>query len=60
MKEEMTDHDLLIRIDERTTEMDRKMNEHLRKHWQVNFYFICSLIAAIWSTIVAFVSVKGE
>ena len=33
--EHMSDHDLLIRIDERVNKLDRCMTNHLRHHWVV-------------------------
>ena len=31
----LSDHDLLIRIDERVQKLDRCMTNHLRHHWMV-------------------------
>jgi len=32
---QISDHDLLIRIDERVKKLDRCMTNHLRHHWAV-------------------------
>jgi len=48
----ITDHDLLIRIDERVSKLDRCMTNHLRHHWVVTTAALTALLTAL-ATIVA-------
>jgi len=50
--EHMSDHDLLIRIDERVSKLDRCMTNHLRHHWVVTAAALTALLTAL-ATIVA-------
>lgn len=52
--ENLTDHDLLIRIDERTIEFQRKMDNHLRHHfrysimaWGITLSTLVSLVIVV-------------
>ena len=51
---DLTDHDLLIRIDERSIEFQRKMDNHLRHHfrysimaWGVTLSALISLVIIV-------------
>jgi len=41
-----TDHDLLIRIDERVRKLDRCMSEHLHRHWTVSLAAVSAIVTA--------------
>jgi len=43
-KRELTDHDLLIRIDERVRKLDRCMTNHLRHHWAIMIAAVSALL----------------
>ena len=46
----MTDHDLLIRIDERTETMSKQFSNHVRYHWVVSIpvlLMVLGLLAAV-------------
>ena len=45
--EPMTDHDLLIRIDERVRKLARCMTNHLRHHWIITVAALTALFGAI-------------
>ena len=47
MAEQITDHDLLIRIDERQQKLDRCMTNHLKHHWVVTVAALTALLAAL-------------
>ena len=53
----ITDHDLLIRIDERVQKLDRCMSNHLRHHWVVTAAALTALLTAL-ATIVASLVVR--
>lgn len=42
-----TDHDLLIRIDERVQKLDRCMSNHLKHHWVVTAAALTALLTAL-------------
>ena len=46
---QISDHDLLIRIDERVKKLDRCMANHLKHHWAVTLAAVTAVIAAILS-----------
>ena len=46
---EPSDHDLLIRIDERVKKLDRCMANHLTQHWAVSLAAIGAVITAVVS-----------
>lgn len=50
---EPNDHDLLIRIDERVTKLDRCMTNHLAHHWGVTLAAVGALLTALASIVVA-------
>jgi len=50
---EPTDHDLLIRIDERVAKLDRCMAEHLSRHWGVTLALVGAVLTALASLAVA-------
>lgn len=43
--EQISDHDLLIRIDERVAKLDRCMTNHKRLHWVVTLTIISAMLA---------------
>jgi len=49
---ELTDHDLLIRIDERVTKLDRCMTNHLRHHWAVTLLALGAVVSAVLSLLI--------
>jgi hypothetical protein len=51
--DEPTDHDLLIRIDERVAKLDRCMTNHLSHHWTVSVAVLGAVVAALASLAVA-------
>jgi hypothetical protein len=50
---ELSDHDLLIRIDERVHKLDRCMTNHLAHHWTVSVAVLGAVLTALASLIVA-------
>ncbi|HET6442442.1 MAG TPA: hypothetical protein VFH53_08700 [Phycisphaerae bacterium] len=50
---EPNDHDLLIRIDERVTKLDRCMTGHLAQHWGVTLAALGAMLTALASIAVA-------
>jgi len=50
---EPTDHDLLIRIDERVGKLDRCMTNHLAHHWAVSVAALAAALTALASLAVA-------
>lgn len=50
---ERTDHDLLLRIDERTQKLDRCMTNHLAHHWAVTLASIVAFLTALVSMAIA-------
>lgn len=52
---ETSDHDLLIRIDERVRKLDRCMTNHLRQHWAVTVLALGAVLGAVLSLIVGLV-----
>jgi hypothetical protein len=50
---ELSDHDLLIRIDERVHKLDRCMTNHLAHHWSVSVAVLGAVLTALASLIVA-------
>jgi hypothetical protein len=48
-----TDHDLLIRIDERLTELGRRMSRHLAHHWTVTVAVLGALLAGVGSLLIS-------
>jgi hypothetical protein len=50
---EPTDHDLLIRIDERVGKLDRCMTNHLAHHWAVSVAVLGAVLAALASLAIA-------
>lgn len=57
--EDISDHDLLIRIDERVAKLDRCLSNHRRGHWAVTLTAISAMFAAVGSMMVALVMTKG-
>ena len=53
MMGEPTDHDLLVRIDERVAKLDRCMTNHLAHHWAVTLALVGAVLAALASLAVA-------
>jgi len=51
--DKLSDHDLLLRIDERTRQMDKRLQEHLTRHWVVLAAAITACMGAVSSVIVA-------
>lgn len=50
---ESSDHDLLVRIDERVKKLDRCMTNHLAHHWALTLAIGTAAIGAFVSLIVA-------
>jgi hypothetical protein len=50
---EPSDHDLLIRIDERVRKLDRAMANHLAHHWTVSIAVLGAVLTALASLAVA-------
>jgi hypothetical protein len=48
-----TDHDLLIRIDERVQKLDRCVANHLAHHWAVTLALVGSVLTALASLAIA-------
>ena len=48
----MTDHDLLVRIDERQQELLRDFNNHLSHHWKITILCLGTALSAIASLLV--------
>lgn len=44
---DLTDHDLLIRIDERVCELQKSLTSHKRYHWAVALVAISALVMVI-------------
>jgi len=53
MMGEPTDHDLLIRIDERVDKLDRCMTNHLAHHWAFTLALLAAVLTALASLVVA-------
>jgi hypothetical protein len=53
MMSELTDHDLLIRIDERVHKLDRCMTNHLSHHWTVSVAVLGAVLTALASLVIA-------
>ncbi len=47
MMKEITDHDLLIRIDERTNTLSTHFCNHIRHHWMITIPLILSIVGLI-------------
>jgi ABC-type proline/glycine betaine transport system permease subunit len=52
----LTDHDLLVRIDERVQHNEEMMANHLNHHWGVTIALLAATISSIGLAIAAFVS----
>jgi len=50
---EPSDHDLLIRIDERVQKIDRAIASHLARHWTVLVAVLGAVLTALASLAVA-------
>ena len=50
---DITDHDLLIRIDERVSKLDRCMTNHLRHHWMVTLAALAAAFTAVTTLLVS-------
>jgi len=55
--DDLSDHDLLIRIDERVTKLDRCMSNHFKHHWAIFVAAGTAMLGALVS--VAVVVSKG-
>ena len=51
-RRELSDHDLLIRIDERVEKLDRCMSNHLKHHWAITLAAVGALFAAAGTLLV--------
>ena len=49
------DHDLLVRIDERVTKLDKSMSNHLQHHWALTLAVAGSAFAAATALVVQLV-----
>ena len=52
----MTDHDLLTRIDERVLKLDKCMTNHLAHHWAVTVASIGAVLTALAALLIALVT----
>lgn len=52
----LTDHDLLVRIDERVDNNTTMMRNHLHHHWAVTLSLLVATLSSIGLAIAAFVS----
>ena len=43
----LNDHDLLVRIDERVTKIDRCLSNHLAHHWALTLAIATALVGAV-------------
>lgn len=50
--EQISDHDLLIRIDERVRKLDRCMSNHFRQHWAILLAAGTAMLGAVASIVV--------
>ena len=50
---EPSDHDLLIRIDERVQKIDRAIANHLARHWTVSVAVLGAVLTALASLAIA-------
>ena len=55
-----SDHDLLIRIDERVQKLDRCMTNHLKHHWVVTVAALTAFVGAVVTLVVSWATVKGS
>ena len=53
---DLTDHDLLVRIDERVNHNEGMMSNHLKHHWAVTLALLAATLSSIGLAIAAFVS----
>ena len=53
MRGEPTDHDLLIRIDERVAKLDRCITNHLAHHWACTLALLGAVLTALASLAIA-------
>ncbi len=44
---DINDHDLLIRIDERTKKIDTCLGNHLRHHWTITLVLLVSILGLV-------------
>lgn len=49
----ISDHDLLIRIDEQVKKLDRCMTNHLKHHWAVTLAAITAMLSAVLTAVLA-------
>ena len=42
-----SDHDLLVRIDERVQKLDKCMTNHLSEHWKLTLLALSAALAAL-------------
>ena len=47
MKQDMNDHDWLIRIDERVQKLDRCFSNHLYHHWTITIALLVAVLGLI-------------
>jgi hypothetical protein len=50
----ISDHDLLVRIDERVKRIDRCLSNHLAHHWALTLVIATALVGAVVTMWVAF------
>lgn len=46
-KSKDSDHDLLIRIDERVQKIDKCLSNHLRHHWAITMALLAAVLGLI-------------
>ena len=50
----MTDHDLLVRLDERVNEIRITLYAHLKQHWALTLLVLGSALSAIGAVVLTF------
>lgn len=53
-----SDHDLLIRIDERTKQMAGRLDGHMRRHWAVTAAAIGALFTSLGGLVLLLISLQ--
>lgn len=46
-REKMSDHDLLVRLDERVEKLDHCLSNHLKHHWAITIAIVAALVGTL-------------